>query len=73
MTDDTEWHIAANAYLRRLGESEYAAQRSRDKRKAFRYSPSAYMRDLIDCLNRNDENGFKSRKMLEGYSSSLGV
>jgi hypothetical protein len=27
----------------------------------------------IDCLNRNDEHGFKSLKMEQGYASAAGV
>jgi hypothetical protein len=79
MTDapDTalDWHTAAKAYLQRLCAAEHAAQRAAWKRspKAYRYSPSAYANALIDCLNRNDEEGFKARKMLEGYASAAGV
>lgn len=75
MKDDTEWMIAAQAYLQRLGRQEYLTQRKAHKGPAskFRFHPSQYMRDLITCMGRNDEEGFKARKMLEGYSSSIGV
>jgi hypothetical protein len=73
--NDLDWHTSANAYLARLGAAEYAAQRSRHKGspKKFRFSPSQYMTDLIECLNVNDEERFKAIKMLEGYSTPLKV
>ena len=75
MKDDTYWHISAQAYLARLGAAEYAAQRKAHKRAAskFRFTPSEYMRELIGYLGTNAEESFKTRKMLEGYSSAIGV
>lgn len=72
---DTNWHIAAKAYLTRLSAAEYAAQRKAYKgaAKKFRFVPSDYSRDLIAAMDRNDEEGFKSQKMLEGYASRIGV
>ncbi len=28
---------------------------------------------FLDCLNRNDEEGFKALKALQGYTSAIGV
>lgn len=72
------WHTSAKAYLDRLCSAEYAHQRAahlkRGKRAStFRYAPSEYVRELIDCLDRNDEETFKARKMLEGYASAAGI
>ncbi len=74
MSDSTEWHTAAKTYLARLCAAEHAAQRAAHKKaaKSYRYHPSAYVSELIECLNHNDEEGFKARKMLEGYASKLG-
>lgn len=66
------WHAAAKQYLERLGYAEWQAQKN-PKRKKQQYVPSDYHRALIDCLNRDDENGFKALKMLQGYNSALGV
>jgi hypothetical protein len=76
--DSTEWQTDAIAYIGRLGTAEYMAQRAaheqrRASPKRFRFSPSQYMLDLIEFTKRNDEEGFKTRKMLEGYLSELGV
>lgn len=73
-SDNTSWHVAAKTYLSRLGAVEYQAQRKAHKgaAKKFRFSPSDYMRDLIVAMGRNDEEGFKAQKMLEGYASTLG-
>ena len=73
-----EWHSAAKRYLERLGMAEWNSQGRpipSGKRYQFgrRYVPSDYHRELIDCLNRNDEQAFKARKMLEGYASAVGV
>lgn len=68
-----DWHTAAKQYLERLGLAEYRAFLARKRRKRDRFSPSDYHRELIGYLNRNDENGFKTLKMLEGYASVLGV
>lgn len=73
-----EWYHAAQEYLARLGAAEYEAQ-SRQHAKAgkakstFKYSPTGYHRDLVELLGKGDEEGFKARKALEGYSSALGV
>jgi hypothetical protein len=76
--DGTEWQTGAMAYLDRLGATEYMAQRAaHEKRRAspkrFCFAPSQYMLDLIEFTKRNDEEGFKARKILEGYASDLGV
>ena len=74
--DDMEWHGPAKAYLKRLGEAEWKSQGCPipDKyRRERRFCPSQYMRELIECMNRNDQEGFKARKMLEGYASKIGV
>lgn len=75
MRDDLEWHTAAKDYLDRLCHDEWTAQgRPIPKGKyPCRYAPSDYVRDLIDCLNKNDEDGFKALKMLKGYASAAGV
>ena len=78
MTDDTEWHTAAKAYLQRLGVAEYqAAMRAHKKAgrrpSTYRHTPSAYMCDLINCLDTDDEERFKAIKMLEGHASAAGV
>lgn len=75
MSDDSrlDWHTAAKDYLIRLGAAEYAQQQRTSRRIKFRYEPSQYHRDLIDQLNRDDEEGFKGLKMLQGYASALGV
>ena len=70
------WHGPAKIYLERLGQAEWLAQGSPipTKRKPLnRFAPSDYMRELIACLDRDDEEGFKARKMLEGYASAVGV
>lgn len=76
--DDTSWHTAAKAYLARLGQAEYqnamaAHLKARRKPSTYRHTPSDYQTSLIDCLNRDDEEGFKALKMLQGYSSKVGV
>ena len=74
MPDDTEWMVAAQAYLQRVGRAEYEAQRRVWTHKTgFRFKPSQYMLDLIECMNRNDEEAFKARKMWEGYPGAIGV
>ena len=74
--DDTFWHIAAQDYLSRLGREEWIAQGSpipTKRRPDNRFAPSEYMRELIECLNRNDEEAFKALKMLNGRDSVLRV
>ena len=73
-----DWHSSAKRYLERLGKAEWEAQgrpqpKGRGKHRVQRYVPSEYHRSLIDALNRNDEHEFKRLKMLEGYSSELGL
>lgn len=69
-----DWHIPAKRYLERLGAAEAAQQKSAAKgRKRWRYAPTDYHRALIECLNRNDEHGFKALKGEQGYASALGV
>jgi len=72
---NTEWHIAAQKYLARLGEAEWKAQGFPVPKRANsrRFCPSQYMLDLIELMGKNDEEGFKARKMLEGYASEIGV
>lgn len=66
------WDITARAYLARLGDAEYAEWlMRRSSRKSDRYSPSDYHRELIELLNRGDEEGFKYRKMLSHEDSAL--
>ena len=72
------WYTAAQAYLARLGMSEYeAAMRAHvkagRKAKTYKHNPSAYHRELVRLLGANDENGFKALKMEQGYASKLGV
>lgn len=76
MADNMEWHTAAKQYLERLGRAEWIQQgkpMGGKGRYARRYCPSDYHRQLIECLNRNDEMGFKSLKMETGYASAIGV
>ena len=72
MTTKENWQGAARSYLDRLGLAEYQAQRAAAKKRKFRYCPTQYHRDLVYLLGKNDEEGFKARKMLEGYGSKLG-
>lgn len=69
----TETWKALRAYLDRLGLAEYRSQKQRTKRGKFRYSPSAYHRQLVALLGKDDENGFKALKLTEGPYSDLGV
>ncbi len=74
--DDMAWHSAAKEYLARLGREEWIAQGCpvpTKRRPHNKFSPSEYMRALIDCLNKNDEEAFKAIKMREGYASAAGV
>lgn len=74
MTDSTDWQIAAQAYAARVARAEYLAQRAAYKRKTgFRFAPSEYLQSLCAAMGRNDEEGFKAIKMLEGYASAAGV
>ena len=74
-----DWQTSAQKYLARLCAAEYEQQRAAEckgrkcPRKAWRYSPSEYARELVALLGQNDERGFKARKGLEGYNSALGV
>jgi hypothetical protein len=70
------WQSAAQNYLARLANEEYKGQlrahlKKRRAKSTFRYSPSAYHRDLVKLLGKNDENGFKVLKMRQGYASSV--
>jgi len=70
----SDWQPAAQRYLERLASAEYSEQKKRSKgKKSFRYSPSEYQRDLVEKLGKNDEEGFKVQKMLQGYASVLKV
>jgi hypothetical protein len=75
MYDDTEWHTSAKAYLDRLCAAEYETQRKKHKGslKNFRFTPTDYVNNLIQCLNVNDEEAFKAIKMLQGYATVLKV
>jgi len=72
------WAESAQAYLARLGESEYSAGmrahvKAGRKPKTYRYNPSEYHRELVRLLGADDENGFKYLKMEQGYSSKVGA
>lgn len=77
------WQESAAEYLERLRDSEGSAQvkayrKTRKGKKdwhliRFRYQPSEYHLDLLEALKADDETRFKSKKMLEGYASELGV
>lgn len=71
------WHGPARTYLERLGFAEYKAQLRQHLKKGrakstFRYNPSQYHRNLIECLNQNDERKFKALKLEQGYASTIG-
>jgi hypothetical protein len=72
----TAWQVTARRYLERLGAAEYAQQKAQwlkrgRKATTLRYTPSHYNRDLITCLNTNDEERFKALKGLKGQRSAL--
>ena len=69
------WHAAAKNYLEIICREEWIQQgRPIPKRaNSKKYIPSEYVRQLIDCLNKNDEEGFKALKSLQGYCSAIGV
>ena len=74
----TEWQIAAQQYLAKLGAAEYESAIKAHKKagrsvKTYRHNPSQYMCDLVSALGANDEEQFKAIKMLEGYASEIGV
>lgn len=71
MPNSSNWQSLVQPYMTRLGAAEYAAQKRAAKGKKFRFSPSEYMRSLISCMDRDDEEGFKSLKLREGYSSAV--
>ena len=71
---DLEWHVAAKRYLERLGREEHAQQlaahlKRRRRESTFRYCPSEYHRELIRCLEEDDEERFKAIKGEWGYAS----
>lgn len=73
-----KWHPSAKRYLLRLGLAEYNSQllawtKKRRKKSTFRYCPTQYHIDLIQCLNNDTEEKFKAIKMEQGYASSLHV
>ena len=75
MTDET--YSAMMRYLERLGRAEYEAQlrahlKAGRRRSTMRYCPSQYHIDLIDALQRDDEEAFKAIKGLRGYASEVG-
>ena len=70
------WQSPAKAYLDRLAQAEYKAQKAqhlkaRRSLKTFRYRPTDYHRDLIEHLEADNEEAFKSLKMLQGYASEV--
>ena len=72
-----DWQSSAQNYLARLGQSEYQAGlrahvKAGRRRSTYKHNPSQYHRDLVDRLGRNDEEGFKSLKGLQGYASKVG-
>ena len=74
----TEWQITAQAYLARLGAAEYSAAIAAHVKagrvpRTYRHNPSEYQCQLCALLGRNDEEGFKALKMLQGYASEIGV
>lgn len=74
----SSWWSGAQAYLARLGLAEYRAgiaEHGRRGRKpaTYRHSPSAYHRALVELLGKNNEEGFKALKALQGYASAVGV
>jgi len=71
---NSEVYVACQSYLKHLCAAEYNKQRTMYKGRAnkFRYTPSDYVRELITCLDKDDEAAFKALKMLQGYSSALG-
>jgi hypothetical protein len=74
--DRLAWHSTAKRYLERLGMAESREQLARHiktgrAKSTFRYCPSDYHRELIDCLNRNEEGRFKALKLEQGYSSAV--
>lgn len=71
MLSASGWQSLVQPYMVRLGAAEYAAQKRAAKGKKFRFSPSEYMRSLILCMDRDDEEGFKSLKLEQGYSSAV--
>lgn len=72
-----DWWCAGQDYLRRLCQVEYASQmrehvRRKRSKNTFRYNPSEYVRELVEFLGKNDEEGFKALKLEQGYTSHLG-
>jgi hypothetical protein len=72
------WWGPAQSYLNRLAMAEYkvalAAHLKRGRKKhTYQHNPSDYHRQLVELLGKDDEEGFKALKMLQGYSSVLGV
>jgi hypothetical protein len=75
---DTQWQVAAQAYLAKLAQAEYRAgiwahTRAGRKDRTYRHCPSDYHRSLVAVLGQNDEEAFKAIKGLQGYASILGV
>lgn len=75
MNDNMSWHAAAKEYLTRLCREEWIQQGCPVPKRANsrKYIPSDYVRQLVDCLNKNDEERFKAIKSLQGYCSVIGV
>lgn len=74
--DDREdtWRGIAQEYCARVGRVEHEAWLKRRKpRKSDRFQPSEYLREMCRIVGYGTEEEFKARKMLEGYSSSIGV
>jgi hypothetical protein len=75
---DNDWGGAAQAYLARLGRAEWEAFRKgrivrTHSRWPQQFHPSPYHVQLMELLGKNDEEGFKALKMLQGYASAIGV
>jgi len=71
---DKNWMAAAQAYTRRLGAAEYEAFcRRRKPKKSDKFIASEYLIDLCRLIGEGDEEAFKTRKMLNGRDSVLGV
>jgi hypothetical protein len=67
-----DWMGAAQRYLARLGAAEYQQFLAQRKRKTERYAPSPYHATLCNLLGKDDEQGYKSVKLEQGYCSALG-
>lgn len=67
-----DWHTSAKQYLDRICYQDWKAWSEQNaklpKSKRGMWGPCQDVRDMIECLNKNDEEGFKSIRLLrEGY------